>query len=249
MKAIIVDDEKDGVKGLISLLKMYCPQVDVIATAYSAKEAIEVIRSHKLDLLFLDIKMPQGSGFDLLDALDKIDFEVIITTAYDQYATKAFRFSAIDYLMKPIDEEELQEAVEKVQQRMQLKEKQPLDLREIKENLKQKNGSIDTIAISTTDSIVFIEAKNIIMISAEGSYSRISLATGEKILTSKLLKDFEDLLEEQSFFRVHKSHLVNLKQMKRINKQDGGYIIMSDGTSVEIAQRRKAELWKVLGLD
>lgn len=249
MKAIIVDDEKDGVKSLISLLKMYCPGVDVIATAHSAKEGIDVIKSHNFDLLFLDIKMPQGSGFDLLEAIGDINFEVIFTTAHDHYAIRAFRFSAIDYLMKPVDEEELVEAVGKVEKRLGLKQRQPVDLSEVKENLKQKSGHIESLAISTTDSITFISPKDIVLISAEGSYSRITLVSGEKVLACKILKDFEELLEGQGFFRVHKSYLINLRQMKKIAKQDGGYAIMSDGTNVEIAQRRKNELWKVLGLD
>jgi two-component system, LytTR family, response regulator len=246
MKAVIVDDEKDGVRTLISLLKMYCPQVDVVATAHSAKEGIAVAASHNFDLMFLDIKMPQGSGFDLLDALEKIDFEVIITSAYDQYAIKAFRFSAIDYLMKPVDEDELVEAVARVEKRLQTKERLIPALKEARENLKP--GS-ETIAISTVDSIIFIEIKNIVLIAAEGSYSRIVLSSGEKVFTSKMLKDFETLLEDRHFFRVHKSFLINLRQMKKISKQDGGYVIMNDETSVEIAQRRKSELWRVLGLD
>lgn len=249
MKAIIVDDEKDGVKSLISLLKLYCPQVDVIATAYSAKEGIELVRSHKFDVLFLDIKMPQASGFDLLNALDEIDFEVIFITAYDHYAIRAFRFSAIDYLMKPVDETELADAVEKVRTRIRVKNRPAPALNEVKANLTHKSKNLETIAISTADSIIIIDTKDIIMITAEGSYSRIALATGEKILASKLLKDFDELLEDQGFFRIHKSHLINLKQMKKITKQDGGYIIMSDGSEVEIAQRRKNELWRVLGLD
>lgn len=249
MKAIIIDDEQDGVKSLVSLLRIHCPQVNVVATANSIKDGIAAVNSYKFELLFLDIKMPQGTGFDVLNQVNTEGFETIITTAHDDYAIKAFRFSAIDYLLKPIDEDELVAAIKKAEARLNKAEKSMFAFNEAFANYKAQVEKPGKLAISTIDSILFLDTNEIIMVQAEGSYTRFVLATGEKILSSKSLKDVEEMLESQSFFRVHKSYLINLKQIKKISKQDGGSVIMSDGTNIEIAQRRKNDLWKVLGID
>ncbi len=238
IKAIIIDDEENGRETLLFSLKEVCPEVEVVAQADSAISGLKAIEQHKPDLVFLDIEMPYGTGFDLLQNISKIDFEIIFTTAYDQYAIKAFKFSAIDYLLKPINLMELKSAVEKVQKRQAARESE-LKYELLKDNMEEKESSFHRIALPTNDGLEFMEIKDIIRLEASGNYTMFYMAGGKKIIVGKTLKEYEELLEEHNFFRTHKSHLINLQYLKKYIKGTGGIVVMSDDSEIEVAKRRK----------
>jgi len=236
IKAIIVDDEKRGRETLQNLVAKYTSNVEIIDMAESAKDGIDLINKIKPDLVFLDIEMPHGSGFDLLESFKgDINFEVIFTTAFDQYAIQAIKFAALDYLLKPIDIEELQEAIKRVEQQMGAAGSSK-NFEVFLENLK---GITKKIALPTGNGISFIETSDIIRCEASGNYTCFYLKSKEKILVSKTLKEFEDILGEQDFYRVHNSHLVNLIHVVKYVKLGGDMVVMDDGSQIEISRRKK----------
>ena len=192
------------------------------------------------DLVFLDIQMKDGTGFDLLYNLPSIDFKVIFVTAYDKYALQAFRCSAVDYLLKPVNPELLTDAVKRAGQMIQ--EHFNLQMKALEENLKSVNKQHKKIIIKTTENIHLLDMKNIISCESENSYTTIHTAGGDKILVSKTLKDYEDMLADCGFYRVHKSYLINLLQIKRFERQDGGSIVMSNDLKIPVASRKRDEL-------
>ena len=215
----------------------YCPDVEVVAECSSAVEGRKAIMKYAPDIVFLDIEMPGGSGFDLLESIEDVKFEVVFVTAYDHYGIKAIKFSALDYLLKPIDILELQHAVEKVKNR--LKEKtENVRMKNLLTNRQMREAS-PKIAIPLSDKIDFLDVSSIVRCEGEGNYTHIYLKTGEKILSSKTLKEFDELLSEYDFLRVHQSHLINLNEVKSYIKTDGGYIKMKDGSSVSVSRQRK----------
>lgn len=243
MKACIVDDEKKGRESLQTLLRQYCPQVEVIGQADSVINAYQLINKEKPDLVFLDIEMPQGSGFELLKKFEKITFKTIFVTAHKHYAIKAIRFAALDYLLKPLDVDELVEAVNHAGENNHTN--MQAHYYGLFENL--ANGKAGKIALPIKEGVVFIEPQNIIRLEADGAYTQIF--TGEDRFTAaKNIKEYEQLLSEYSFFRAHHSHLINLKHVKRFNKSEGYFAIMSDGTSVEIARRKKDQFLQLMNL-
>lgn len=243
IKAVIIDDEKSAREILSGMLKNYCPEVEITGMANSVKKGIELIQKLQPDLVFLDIKMPLGSGFDLLESIAKINFEVIFTTAYDQYALKAIKFSALDYLLKPIDVLELKAAVKKVSES---KSQHLLNkkLETFIENITAKNKQLTKIVIPLSDGFKVIEVKDIIRCQSDRNYTNIFIADGSKILSSRTLKDFEELLSEYNFFRIHQSHLINLNKVKFYGKGRGGQVELSDGSTVDIARSKRAEFIK-----
>ncbi len=236
LRAIIVDDEKHSRETLKNLLEEFCEGVQVITVAASINEALIAIQSLNPDLVFLDIELQSGTGFDILNALPEINFEVIFTTAFDQYAIKAVKFSSLDYLLKPIDLEELQKAIEKAKK---IKDKQTYNaqLKSLLHNLTQKQ--LTKICIPTSEGFEFININEISHCEASGSYTTFILTNGQKILVSKHLKAFENLLPEHSFMRVHNSFLINLKEVNKFVKADGGYIIMNNGDTASISRGKK----------
>lgn len=241
IRTVIVDDEERGVKNLTALLNQYCPAIELAATAGSAEEGIKIIHEHKPDLVFLDIEMPFGSGFDLLEKVKPITFEVIFTTAYDQYALKAIKFCALDYLLKPIDVEELAAAVDKVEKNQKQKDiSRHLDV--LLDNMRNVNGNTARrIALPTNEGLEFVEIQQIIRCEAVGNYTEFHLRDNKRFLSTKTLKQFEELLEAYNFIRVHHSHLINLDHILKYSKGDGGYVTMTDSTTVTIAKRKKNE--------
>jgi len=238
LRAIVIDDEEDGRETLVYSLKEVCPHVRVVSEADSAQSGSNAIREHKPDLIFLDIEMPSGSGFDMLQNFGDIDFDIIFTTAYDQYAIKAFKFSAVDYLLKPINLQDLKTAVEMVEQkRVAMEGNKRYEI--LKDNLEDRENAFHRLALPTSDGLEFVELKNLIRCEASGNYTMFYLGSGKKIIVGKTLKDYEELLAEHNFFRTHKSHLINLDYMNKYVKGVGGYVIMTDGTEVEVAKRRK----------
>lgn len=242
---VIVEDEKNSREGLKNLLEEFCPDTRVVGMAASAEEGIELIKRTQPDLVLLDIEMQTATGFDLLEKLDSIEFDVIFTTAYEQYALKAIKFSALDYLLKPIDVNELTNAINKVRE----KRKSPSANEQVElllKNLKLENPNSHKITLSTSEGMVFIPVVEIIRCEAQGAYTTFFLKSGKKILVSKNLKEYETLLSEYKFFRIHNSHLINLAEVERYIKSDGGYVVMKDGSQAAISNTRKEEFLELM---
>ena len=243
LKAILVDDEKHGRENLGGILREHCPGVKIIGEADSVKSAALLIERNKPDLVFLDIEMPNENGFQLFHHFDKPDFEIIFVTAYDSYAIKAIRFSAADYILKPINYKELVQAVNKVGDQIQRKNEN-LKMRELHRNLQQPENP--RIGLPVGDRIEFIEIGKIIHFKGEGNYSHIYIENQKHFLVAKTLVEFEDLLREYSFVRTHKTHLVNLKHVNAYIKRDGGLLKLSNGDMVSISRRRKESVVEML---
>lgn len=243
IKAIIVDDEKHGQENLAGILRVHCPDVEIAGEANSVENAISLIHKQKPDLVFLDIEMPAASGFQLLEYFKDPAFEVIFVTAYSSYAIKAIRFSAADYILKPINYNELIVAVEKVVQRIQHREENER-MRELYRNLQQPDNP--RIGLPTGDRIEFIEVATIIHCKGEGNYSHIYLSDKRHLFVAKTLVEFEELLREHAFVRTHKTHLVNLRHVNAFIKNDGGLLKLSNGDEVSISRRRKDSVLEML---
>ncbi|MES2762303.1 MAG: LytTR family DNA-binding domain-containing protein [Bacteroidota bacterium] len=247
IRAIIVDDEEKGRFTLRNLVAKNCPSLELVDLCDSVEMAIASILKHQPDLVFLDIEMPFQNGFALLEKFQKPNFDVIFITAYDHYAIKAIKYSALDYLLKPVDTEELKEAVIKIEQKKKHTASQLPDFELLLSNLKLK-GTSAKIAIPTFEGLQMINSTEIIKCTANESYTEIVLAGGKKIMVSRILKEYEDLLSDFNFFRVHNSCLINLAHVNKYIKGDGGYVLMSDGESVEVSRRKKNELLHKLAL-
>lgn len=230
IKAVIIDDEVRARVSLQLLLEEYCPNIEIIEQCETLAEGIKAINKNKPNLVFLDIEMPGHSGLELFDFFneEEIDFSVIFTTAYSQYAIKAFKFSAIDYLLKPIHPEELVEAVK------HFEKTKSQNIKILKENLDQ--NKLNKIAVPTGNSILFLETDQILYVKGEGSYCEIVLLNGEKIICSRYLKNFEDILSNYSnFLRVQKSYIANLNYVSVYNKSDGGNLEFNNKTCIPIS--------------
>jgi two-component system, LytTR family, response regulator len=237
LKAIIVDDEPNCSESLGTMLKRYCPEVELSAVCNSGASALKQIPLCNPQLVFLDIEMPHMNGFELIEKLPKINFELIFTTSYDQYAIKAIKFSALDYLLKPIDREELKKAVQKVMQRQQPPLPQQLEI--LLQKLNQPVNSSLRIAIPSMEGLQMILIDSIICCTSDNNYTNFHLKNKQKITASRTLKEIEETLEGRSFVRVHHSHLVNLNEIHKYVRGDGGYLIMSDGSSINVSRTRK----------
>jgi len=221
----------------------YCPEVEIIAACGSAEEGITAIKSNKPDLVFLDIEMPHMNGFEMLQQLQPINFAVIFTTAYDQFAIKAFRYSAVDYLLKPIDKEDLKEAVERVKKYQGQYPKDKIDLLLDQVSLLKENQQVHKIALTTLDSYVFVDIEDIIYCESERNYTRVFLKEGKNIIVAKTLKLVEELISSRTFFRAHHSYLINLNNIKQFKKEDGGYIVMANDASIPISRNKREEFF------
>lgn len=245
LKAIIVEDEKHSRETLKNLLEEFCVDVKVIETAASVDEAVTKIAALHPDVVFLDIELQTGTGFDVLSQLRDINFEVIFTTAFEQYAIKAVKFSSLDYLLKPIDLEELQKSIEKAKKKKN-QEVYKKQLETLMLNLKQQHPKLNKICLSTADGFEFINTADILYCKAEGSYTTFILNNNSKLLVSKHLKEYESLLLEQQFMRVHNSFLINLNEVKKFVKSDGGYIIMNNNDTVSISRSKKDDFLELM---
>lgn len=246
INAAIIDDEPRNIRVIKTMLNDFCPQVHLIGEARNSTEGKELILKKKPELVFLDIEMPFGNGFDLLNALMPIDFEVIFVTAFDKYMLQALKYSALDYLLKPVNIEELKAAVQNAEQRIK-KNSINQQLSILLENFKKQDSALKKIAVPTANGFDFILIEDIVRCEAQGAYTRIYLRDSKKLLVSKPLKDYENLLPGNIFLRVHNSHLVNLNFIKKYNRGRGGYIEMDDGTTLEVATRRKDEFLNRFG--
>ena len=244
IRAIIIDDEPYCCAVLAALLADCCPDVKIVAVCHNGMDGKSSIQQHSPDLVFLDVEMPKMNGFDMLEQLPSINFHLIFTTSYDQYALKAFRFSAIDYLLKPIDSEELQKAMQKVLQHLHSPLPQQLEI--LMRKIHQPTAPINKIALPTMEGLQMILVDLIISCESDDNYSIIKLKDKRKIILSCTLKEMEEILEDHSFIRVHRSYLVNLNEIEKYLKGEGGYLIMSDGSTIDVSRTRKETLLKKL---
>ena len=237
IKAVIIDDEIHCRKTLNMLLAENCPDVQVVEQCEDGEAGILAIQKLKPDIVFLDIEMPGMNGFEMLQKLPTINFEIIFTTSYDQYAIKAFKFSALDYLLKPVDRQELGTAVQKVVQRLSRPVPQQLEI--LLQKLYQPASSIRKIALPTMEGLQMIPIDSIISCASDSNYTIFQLKNKQKLIVSRLLREVEEMLEEYSFLRVHHSYVVNLNEIEKYYKGDGGYVVMSDGSSIDVSRNKK----------
>lgn len=238
MKAVLIDDEISNLENLQTLLQKHCPQVTIMATAQNVSDAVDVIEKHVPHLVFLDIQMGEQTGFDVLKLLPTRNFEVIFVTAYDQYGIKAVKFAALDYLLKPIDIEELIIAVNKADQKL-LAQTHTSQLDFLLQQLKKPEAATGKIALPMQSEIRYIPLTEIIRCEADNTYTFFFLANDEKILVSKSLKEYADLLRPNGFLRTHQSHLVNPKYVKSWLKEDGGVLLLMSGEKIPISKPNK----------
>lgn len=245
IRGIIVEDERHSRETLRGMLDRYCKNVEIVAETDSYRGGLKEIREHHPDVVFLDIQMPDGSGFRMLEELDEIDFEIIFTTAFDQFAIKAIKYSALDYLLKPIDPEELVRALKKVETKLS-NQKVNQNIQVLLDNIKARDADPHKIILSTSEKIHIIETDQIIRCESDNYYTNFFLSDGKKILVSKTLKENEQLLSDHNFIRPHKSHLVNVKYIKGFLKYDGGYIEMTDGSRIPVSRRKREKIIEVI---
>lgn len=237
-KAVIIEDEPRGLNNLKNLLAQHCTNVQVIGHAGNVAEGTALINEldDEIDIAFLDISLPDGLVFQLLNNIDNLTFEIIFVTAYQEYAIKACEYSSIGYILKPIDPDLLKEAVARVKSR----KSQHINKRlELFNNVYNNPNAFRKMSISALDGIYFIDIQHIVRFEAEDNYTHIFMEDGERITASKTIKSFEDLLEPFNFYRVHKRHVINLNYMKKFVKGDGGYLVMDDDKKIEVSRRRR----------
>ena len=246
INAIIIDDEKNNIANLKGLLERYCPTVTIVGTALNAANGKELIAATNPDLVFLDIQMPNGSGFDMLGSLPNYEFEIIFVTAHDQYGIQAIKFSALDYLLKPVKIEELGMAIRKMEQRL-VRNKQNLQLQNLVQLLKHKQQREQhRLALRTARETRFVFTNQIIRCESSNVYTTFFLTNDEKIMVSRPIHEYEVLLKEYGFIRSHQSHLINRDFISGLSREDGGYLILLDGYRVPISRTKKDGIIKLL---
>lgn len=239
--ALIIDDEPGARKTLRDLLAVHVPEIQLLDEASNVAEGIAMINRYSPQLVFLDVQMPDGTGFDLLSNLPEINFKTIFVSAFDSFAINAFRYSAIDYLLKPVDATELIRSVEK------LKSSDEQPNQKIKVLLGNRKG-IEKIALPSVEELFFVKPDEIIRCQSDNNYTRFFLKTGQNILVCRTLKDYEELLEPLGFFRIHKSDLINLQYLKKYKRGEGGMVTLDDGTQLEVSRRRKDDFLRAIQL-
>lgn len=243
--AIIVDDELHCRKSLETLIGKNFPILAIKAVCKSPGEGIQAIIEHHPELVFLDVEMPPSSGFEMLQQLDEINFEIIFTTAYEKYALQAIKFSAMDYLLKPIGKEDLAEAILRMKEK-KLHEKSAKNIEALFENVKNIQNPSKKIVLPATNGIELIYLQDIVHLDSSGNYTTFHLKNKQKIVVSKTIKEYEEMLEDMHFFRVHNSHIINLHYVKNYIKGEGGIVKMEDGSEIDVSRRRKDEFLKAL---
>ncbi|CAN5684325.1 LytTR family DNA-binding domain-containing protein [soil metagenome] len=244
--AIIIDDEANSRNSLKQKLANHCPDLTVIGECENGEEAIKMLAEKEPDIIFLDVEMPRMNGFTMLQKLPKKNFEVIFITAYDHYAIKAIRFSALDYLVKPVEVDELKVAVEKAAQ----KRKAPAEnnrLEMMLQNLLYDKKEMQRIAIPSMEGLQFVEIGNILYLEANSNYTCFYLTNNSKITVTKTLKDFEELLPSSVFIRIHHSYIINKNLIEKYIKGEGGQVLMKNGVILDVARRKKEEFMKAIG--
>jgi two-component system LytT family response regulator len=245
IRSVIIDDEDHVRANLKSILGSTCSNVDIVGEGFSVASATQVINDKAPELVFLDIDLTDGSGFNVLEQVRNLDLNVIFVTAFNNFAIKAFRYNALDYILKPIDPAELKAAVQKVSTKAKEKYVTNSELANVLENLNKKDED-KKLVIRNSNSISYVKVKEIVRCEADGNYTTIHLKDGKTVIASKPLKTYESLLPEAIFFRTHQSHLINLNYVAQFSKVDGEFVVMEDQTQIAIARRRKEEFFEKL---
>lgn len=238
LKAIIIDDEEKAQKNLFNLLKEYCDNVEVMAMESSIEEGIERIDKLKPDLVFLDIEMDNETGFDLLKHYPEPAFHVIFVTAHDEYAIRAFKHSAVDYLLKPVDIDELTEAVTRLESKVNVKPAES-NIDFLLSQLANPSKELDKLILPSMESLLFVNVEDIVRCESIDNYTNFHMASGKVHLVSKNIKHYEDILQDTHFFRVHRSHLININFIKEYHRGEGGYLTLTNGEQVPVSRRKK----------
>jgi two-component system LytT family response regulator len=244
---VIIDDERHNIDILSNLVKQFCPGINVLGDAANGIEGAELIKQQNPQLVFLDIEMPFGNAFDLLDKLAPVSFDVVFVTAFDQYAIRAFEYAALDYLLKPVRIEKLKQAVERVEQRLREKS---INTRidSLLANLRIGSPELTRIALPVSEGVIFEETNNMVHLEAKGNYTSVLTRDQKKRLVTKSLKEFEDILPPSVFCRLHHSHIVNLNYIKKYYKGRGGYVELENGNTVEVSSRKRNEFFEKFGM-
>jgi two-component system LytT family response regulator len=248
IKAVIIDDEQHSIETLKWKLENYCPEVEVMVAFDNPAKGVEYLKQHPPNLLFLDIEMPMLNGFDVLEELGKdLPFDIIFTTAYDNFGIQAVKFSALDYLLKPVQNKELKDAIDKHMKKAQ--QKVPSEQLEVLlSNVQaERKGKVGKIALASKESIEFVDAPDIIFCEANSNYTNVYMIENRKRVISRTLKEFEDLLTPHQFFRPHNSYLINLNRVKEFIRGDGGFLVMENKMKIPVSKTRKEELLELLG--
>ena len=240
--AIIIDDIEDARKILRADLNDVAPEIEIIGEADGVMAGVKLLAKRTPDILFLDIEMPDGDGFDLLEMISTKPFKTIFTTASDEHALKAFKFSAVDYLLKPINQEELTKAVAKAKDTRD----SPQSLALLQENIGKRIGKMERLILNTQEKIHVVRVTDIIRLESDVNYTRFFLTNGNKVLVTRTLKEFDEMLSDNGFIRVHQSHLVNIEHVVEFVKADGGHINLQDGSYVPVSSRRKSVVLQAL---
>jgi two-component system LytT family response regulator len=244
IEAVIIDDEKNARQAIKQIIEKHFPDISVVGDADDVKSGVELISKISPSLVFLDIKLPDGTGFDILKQFNNVGFSTIFITAYNEHAVKAFKFSAIDYLLKPIDIDELKEAVKKVKKtHEQQNTKKKIEV--FFENINNINKEVKKIILKTSESIHLVNVNNILRCESDGNYTKFYFTDRQALFVSKNIKEYYEMLKDYQFFRPHQSHIVNINYIKQYQKQDGGFLIMKDDSTVPVSTRKKDELMKI----
>jgi two-component system, LytTR family, response regulator len=241
MRIVIIDDEPMARNTISSILKLGFPQVEIVGQAGSVKDALELIKETVPDIVFLDIDLPDGTGFDILASLQPTNFKVIFVTAHQEYAIKAIKFSALDFILKPISSIELGAAMNKVISEKSLVDSE-IKFETLLTNYKSPRKEMRKMVLRTSESIHIVDIEDIIRCESDNNYTTFFLKDGQKILVSKGLKEYDDMLADYGFYRAHQSHLVNINFISRFDKKDGGYLVLADKTHVPVSQRKRQGL-------
>lgn len=244
IRCVLIDDENNSLEMMEWLIKTYCPQVSIVAMCNSSEKGIEAIKKFKPDVVFLDIEMPHMNGFDMLEQFDKLFFDVVFCTAYDQFAIKAFKYSALNYLLKPVDPSDLQETFRRLEEKKSSPSKEQIEmlLQNIRGNAKPP---VQRIALTTNDGMIFVSTQDILYCEAESNYTSVVLKGGKRILVSKVLKDIDETLSGNDFYRIHNSFLININHIKKYVRGDGGYVIMENDVTISISRSRRQEFMEL----
>ena len=245
LTCIIIDDEKNAREGLQMLIKNFAAEVEVLKLCKSANEGINAITELNPDLIFLDVEMPHMTGFEMLEKIHPKNFDVIFTTAYDHYALKAIKFSALDYLLKPISPEDLIAAIDKHSESKKQSGTNPA-LELLLKAIKVPHQPLSKIALPSVNGLVLVPVENIIRCESDSNYTHFYLSDKSKFTVAKTLKEYDELLNSHNFFRIHASHIVNLNKIKKYVRGEGGYVVMDDGSHVDVSARKKVEFLKRL---
>ena len=245
LRLVIIDDEQNARELISNTVLHNCKNVEIVGTAESVKEGLELINTVNPDVVLLDVQMPDGTGFDLLSKLKDIKFKVIFITAHQEFALQAFKFSALNYILKPVDTEELVSSINKVEEVLE-QNNMDMKMKILYDNLQNKSKDSKKLILKSTDQIHAVNVKDIVRCESEGNYTTFILSDGRKLLATKILKEFDEMLQNYNFFRVHQSHLINIDFFETFIKADGGTVVMKDKSKIPLASRKKEAFLKLL---